>query len=662
MQSLKLTDRWRPRAFPEVVGQKRVIDWCRAKVQTTAESALFHGPSGCGKNTFARLYARGLACEAPADGGLPCGCCKACLASTLEGSRSDFYAEINCAAVDSRQIGYELELLRIAPLTGKRRVLVLDEAHNLSKKQQDMTLRALERPAAPFTVVLLTTEIDKIRAAVLGRLASHYLPPPSIEEVVAHGRHVCAAEKIAYEDDALRILAEASGGKIRDFLQSLDDAKCSGNTITAASARAMSDLESGRCIDFLGDLLRGNLRDAESKVPSRPSDVQTMAHLAGRIFLGLEYRARQVKSGDELFSGTLESKLAKLSELVETAAAKTGLGGRRLRTELIRMFNRKPRDAHHLRSIVLQAHDALHESAHLASGGRGRASPNAARSRPHILARADLGRHMTLDQAKRIWDASSLMAQVHGKYFNARIAIRLEHCDLDGLRASRAFLGRLIKNLTDRVQDWCGEELHWAYAQSDDRGRPLIVVALAVPNSVLSQCAAWLDKSTQGDAAIQVVFRCCATTTLTGRASYHRRLLRLLCRSVDPGVGVRRRPPMALVDAIGVPARLRPREPQFSPIPPRVSKTIGSLVWHDWRRAGLPVLTPASDGAWDYDFLGWELHEHGDRRREIHRQQAGVEQFSVTSDIEPNGGISFADPRQRHRSWTAKKPAWWQKG
>jgi len=333
---------------------------------------------------------------------------------------------------------------------------------------------------------------------------------------------------------------------------------------------------------------------------------------------------------------------------------------RQLLADLARTFDGKLRDAHHLRSILLDLHHTLHERARVPSRGGAKALRTITRNRPHILTcRESAGSYMTLDQARRIWDACSLMVQVHGVYFNARILMRPIGRDPVDLQGCQASLGRLMKNLTDRVQDWCGEELHWAYTHSGNRGGALFVIALAVPNDVASRCAVWLAKAMKDDPALQVVYRRSAATTLSDRASYHQHLLRLMCRHVDPGVAVRHRPPTALVDAIGVPKRLRPMAPEASLIPPRVSKTIGVSVRQEWRRAGLPVLTPASDGAWDYDFPGWELHEHRDRQRELLRRR--IEHGGVTRVLGLVGGQVSDDPRRRRRSWTAKKPGWWQR-
>src|SRR5664280_78509 len=93
----KMVERWRPRDFAAVVGQPEVVAWCQVRqAQNDPQNVIFHGPSGSGKNSVARLHARFLACTSPAPGGLACGSCEACR-TPIDEKPNGFYVEVSCA-------------------------------------------------------------------------------------------------------------------------------------------------------------------------------------------------------------------------------------------------------------------------------------------------------------------------------------------------------------------------------------------------------------------------------------------------------------------------------------------------------------------------------------------------------------------------------------
>jgi DNA polymerase-3 subunit gamma/tau len=228
-----LARRWRPLTFEAVVGQAPIVRTLRNALaqERIAHAYLFAGPRGVGKTTTARLLAMGLNCEGPRTGGaVPCATCEPC--REVAAGRALDVLEIDGAS--NRGID-EVRTLRdnarYAPARGRRKVYIIDEVHMLTEPAFNALLKTLEEPPAHVVFVLATTEARRLPATILSRCQRFDFRPIAGAEISAALRRILEEEKVpadAVEPDALRLLARAADGSLRDALSLLDTALAYG--------------------------------------------------------------------------------------------------------------------------------------------------------------------------------------------------------------------------------------------------------------------------------------------------------------------------------------------------------------------------------------------------------------------------------------------------
>jgi DNA polymerase III subunit gamma/tau len=234
-----LARRWRPLTFDAVVGQAPIVRTLQNALaqERIAHAYLFAGPRGVGKTTTARLLAMGVNCErARAGGPVPCAACEPC--REVAAGRALDVLEIDGAS--NRGID-EVRALRdnarYAPARGRRKVYIIDEVHMLTEPAFNALLKTLEEPPAHVVFVLATTEARRLPPTILSRCQRFDFRPISSVEIGDALRRILADEKVpadAVEPDALRLLARAAEGSLRDALSLLDTALAYGEGRVAA--------------------------------------------------------------------------------------------------------------------------------------------------------------------------------------------------------------------------------------------------------------------------------------------------------------------------------------------------------------------------------------------------------------------------------------------
>ena len=233
--------KWRPQTFEQVLGQTATVKTLRRQIEAgrIAHAYLFCGCRGTGKTTMAKLMSRAINCQQPNQGD-PCGQCDACRAIANETTMD--VLELDAASNNSvDNIRELLEQVRYPAQIGQYKVYIIDEVHMLSTAAFNALLKTLEEPPAHVVFILATTEPQKLPATILSRVQRYDFGRIPSSLMVERMREALADLGISAEDEALRMVARAAEGAMRDAFSILDMcvAGAESGVITAAQTRDM---------------------------------------------------------------------------------------------------------------------------------------------------------------------------------------------------------------------------------------------------------------------------------------------------------------------------------------------------------------------------------------------------------------------------------------
>src|SRR6059058_1017055 len=257
-----LARKWRPKDFASLVGQEHVVRALRHALETKRlhHAYLFAGTRGVGKTTLARILAKCLNCETGVTP-QPCGKCTACL--EIDAGRFVDLLEVD-AATNTRvdEMRQLLETAQYVPSRGRYKVYVIDEVHMLSTSAFNAMLKTLEEPPEHLKFILATTDPQKVPVTVLSRCLQFNLKQMTPSAIAGHLQQIAGEEKVETEAAALRMLALAARGSMRDGLSLLDQAIAYGaGSVTLEGVRGMlCTLDAGVLVRLLYALIA---RDAQ---------------------------------------------------------------------------------------------------------------------------------------------------------------------------------------------------------------------------------------------------------------------------------------------------------------------------------------------------------------------------------------------------------------
>ena len=244
--------KWRPQTFAEIVGQQHVTRTLQNAVQSgrVAHAYIFSGARGVGKTTTARILAKALNCvQGPTPS--PCNQCDSCR-EIASGSSLDVL-EIDAASNRGIDQVRELrDIVRYAPVGGRYRVIILDEAHMLTDEASNALLKTLEEPPEKVVFVMATTQPEDLVETIRSRSQHFHFRALSFAEIVQALESIASKEGLAIDAGATAVMARTADGSLRDALSLIEQARAyCGATIAEAQVRELLGIVPAEVLDEL---------------------------------------------------------------------------------------------------------------------------------------------------------------------------------------------------------------------------------------------------------------------------------------------------------------------------------------------------------------------------------------------------------------------------
>lgn len=274
--------KWRPQTFDDLVGQEVVSQTLKNAIKSDRihHAYLFAGLRGSGKTSSARIFAKALNCEqGPTE--TPCLQCASC--EEIKVGNSLDVVEIDAASNNSVDNIRELrELVRYNAARDRYKIYIIDEVHMLSTSAFNALLKTLEEPPPNVVFIMATTELHKIPATILSRCQQFDFRQIPLFKIEARLREIADSSQIDIDDESLTLVAQASGGSMRDSLSIFDQViAASGEKITGLDVRSILGVVEDA---VLIDLLTGIVKQSPEKVFGRISELVHYGHDLKQVY------------------------------------------------------------------------------------------------------------------------------------------------------------------------------------------------------------------------------------------------------------------------------------------------------------------------------------------------------------------------------------------
>ena len=319
--------KYRSQTFGQLVGQQVVARTLRQAVEQEkiSHAYLFSGPRGTGKTSVAKIFAKAMNCPNQVNGE-PCNDCYIC-ESITNGSLEDVI-EIDAASNNGvDEIRDIRDKSTYAPSLAKHKVYIIDEVHMLSTGAFNALLKTLEEPTENVVFILATTELHKIPATILSRVQRFEFKSIKLPDIVHHLESILATEGIAYEADAVQIIARCAEGGMRDALSILDQALSltAGSELTTAIAEEITGSISLAALDhYVAAILAHDATAALDQLAIIFDNGKNMARFVTDLLQYLRDLLIVQTGGEnthasDLFAANLEADQARLFALIDQA-------------------------------------------------------------------------------------------------------------------------------------------------------------------------------------------------------------------------------------------------------------------------------------------------------------------------------------------------------
>lgn len=306
--------KFRPTTFENVIGQSNVTEALKNQIKLgrVGHAYLFTGSRGTGKTTCAKIFARAVNCLRPVDGS-PCGECEVCKELSMPGAVDiiELDAASNNGVDEIREIR---EKVKYAPVVGSKKVYIIDEAHMLTSGAFNALLKTLEEPPSHVMFILATTEAHKLPATILSRCMRFdfkLIPTDLIARLIAD---VYAQEGVRAETQAVKLIAKASEGSVRDALSIADRCMDLGEAVTYASVSDILGVSGWEAMSALVEIIsRGDVGAGLNMIDKLATSGKSM-NLIAKELTSYARDLLAVKSGGAASVVAGEDKLAALNE------------------------------------------------------------------------------------------------------------------------------------------------------------------------------------------------------------------------------------------------------------------------------------------------------------------------------------------------------------